>query len=332
MIFYLDKRRQAYDKAARMRAHDWWGLRPGWREAYIWGSPVELSKQDRLKRFRDWLTNEMLLSAFEISEGSIGRLVERIRRFRPKCLFGYPSSIALTCQLARRAGLDLRDLGVKVVFCTAEVLYDRQKQIITESTGAEVANGYGSREGGFISHECPHGGMHMTAENIIVELIKDGRPAAAGEDGEIVVTHLDNHAMPFIRYRTGDVAQSSDAQCPCGRPLPLMREIKGRSTDFILTPDGRWMHGLGLVYVMRDIVGVQEYQIVQSDVDAITVRLVTDDHFPASGESRIRQGIATAMGGEVDVSIDFVTEIQRSASGKFRYVISEVARDREKSL
>ena len=159
-----------------------------------------------MRNLRDWLTNEMLLSAFDLAEQSVGLFVERLRCFRPKCIFGYPSSIALFAQMAERAGHDLARLGVAAVFCTAEVLYDHQKSTISRAFGGvPVVNGYGSREGGFIAHECPAGHMHITSENVIVEFIREGRPVAPGEDGEIVVTHLDNHAMPFIRYRTGDV-------------------------------------------------------------------------------------------------------------------------------
>ena len=333
LIFYFDKRRQAYDKAARMRTHQWFGIRPGDREAYVWGSPVELSRQDRLKNLRDWLTNEMLLSAFDLSEESVGRFVQRLRRFRPRCLFGYPSSISVMCQLAARANLNLADLPVRAVFCTAEILYDHQRQVIAEAFGGvPVVNGYGSREGGFIAHECPAGRMHITSENVIVEFIKDGKPVAPGEDGEIVVTHLDNHAMPFIRYRTGDIGQPSAEICPCGRGLEVMKVVKGRSTDFVVTPDGRWVHGLGLIYVVREVPGVRQYQIIQDDIDAVRVLLVFDSDFPPDGERQIREGFTKRLGSDVRVSVEQVTELRQDPSGKFRFVISKVAQDRQTLL
>jgi len=333
LIFYLDKRRQAADKAARMRSHAWWGIRPGDREAYLWGSPVELGGQDRLKRLRDRLTNELLLSAFDLSADSVGWFVAQLRRFKPRCLFGYPSSMALMCRLARRAGHDLAGLPIRAVFSTAEVLEDHQRRIISESFGGvPVADGYGSREGGFIAHECPEGRMHITSEHVIVEFIRAGRPVAPGEDGEIVVTHLDNHAMPFIRYRTGDIGQASAESCSCGRGLEVMEVVKGRTTDFIIAPDGRWVHGLALIYVIREIPGVRQYQIVQDDVDRIRVKLVCGEGFPTDGPRRIRDGIAERLGDDVGVSVEHVDEIALDASGKTRSVISVVARDREALL
>src|SRR5690606_8217901 len=107
------------------------------------------------------------------------------------------------------------------------------------------------RDAGFIAHECPLGGMHITADDIVVELIgRDDRPVPAGELGEVVVTHLATRDFPFIRYRTGDMAVMDDQPCSCGRGLPLLKEIQGRSTDFVVAADGTVMHGLALVYVV----------------------------------------------------------------------------------
>lgn len=333
LLFYMDRRRQAADKAARMRSQKWWGKLPGDREAYIWGSPVELSKQDRLKNIRDRLTNEMLLSAFDLSATSVGRFVDRLARFKPKCLFGYPSSIALMCRLARNAGLNPGLLDVRVVFATAEVLYEEQRQTVSQALGgAPVANGYGSREGGFIAHECPHGRFHITSESVIVEFLKDGLPVGDGQDGEIVVTHLDNHAMPFIRYQTGDIGQPSAETCPCGRGLGVMKVVKGRSTDFVVTPDGRWLHGLALIYVVRELPGIEKYQIIQHTLHDVEVRLVADGQFPPDGVEHIRQGIGQRMGQDVAVDVHLVSHIAPEPSGKLRYVVSTVARQREALL
>lgn len=327
LIFYFDRRRQAYDAAARALTHRWWGVDVGDRELYLWGSPVEVTKQDRIKDLRDRLTNQLLLSAFELSPKQVQLYIEEIRQFRPKCLFGYPSSIDLFCRMAKEQGHNLNDLGIEVVFSTAEVLYDHQKKNISEILGGvPVVNGYGSREAGFISHECPDGSLHVIEPNVIIEYIRDGQAVGPDEDGEIVVTHLDNWAMPFIRYCTGDVAQFEKKVCCCGRHLGVMKNIKGRTTDFIITPDGRWQHALSLIYIVRDIPGVAEFKIIQEVVDHIRVLLQLDKKtFPEDGKSRIIKGFKKRMGMEVDVDIDIVDEIPKEASGKHRYVVSKVA-------
>jgi phenylacetate-CoA ligase len=327
LIFYFDRRRQAYDAAARALTHRWWGIDIGDRELYFWASPFEIKKQDKLKDLRDRLTNQLLLSAFDLSQTMIPNFMEKIQKFKPKCVFGYPSTIALFCQLALQQGYDLSNVGVEVVFSTAEVLYDHQRELISNAFGKiPVVDGYGSREGGFISHECPEGLMHVIDQNVIVEYLRGDKPVGPGEDGEIVVTHLDNWAMPFIRYRTGDVAQFDTQKCKCGRNLSAMKKIQGRTTDFIITPDGRWQHGLSLIYVMRDIPGVAEFKIIQEAVDDVKVLLkIHKTLFPEEGKREIIEGFKKRMGQEVNVNIEMVDEIEKDASGKYRYVVSKVA-------
>jgi phenylacetate-CoA ligase len=329
LIFYFDRRRQAYDAAARALTHRWWGIDVGDKEVYLWGSPLEITKQDRIKDLRDRLTNQLLLSAFELSPAQLHSYVKRIERFKPGCLFGYPSSIDLFCRMVKQHGYDLSRLGIKVVFSTAEVLYEHQKENISEALGGiPVVDGYGSREGGFISHECPQGAMHIMDPNVIVEYLRDGHPVGPGEDGEIVMTHLDNRAMPFIRYRTEDVAQFDDKPCMCGRHLSIMKKIQGRTTDFVVTPDGRWQHALSVIYVVRDIPGVVQFKIIQEAVDYVKVLLkVHENLYPSNGDDRIVKGFKKRMGDEVRVSVEQVDEIPKDASGKYRYVVSKIAEE-----
>lgn len=327
LIFYFDRRRQAYDAAARALTHLWWDIDVGDRELYLWGAPIEIRKQDRIKSLRDRLTNQLLVSAFDISPRQIPALVDRIRKFRPKCIFGYPSTIDLFCRMAAKQNFRLHDCGIRVVFSTAEVLYDQQRLAIGEYFGrVPVVDGYGSREGGFISHECREGTHHIIDPNYIIEFLKDGRDAEPGEEGEIVVTHLDAWGMPFIRYATGDISRSGSAGCKCGRGLSTMAAVLGRTTDFIVTPDGRWQHALSVIYVVRDIEGVAEFKIIQEDFDDIRVLLkIEESLFPADGRERIVRGFRQRMGSDVNVRIEAVSEIPREASGKHRYVVSKVA-------
>ena len=329
LVFYFDRRRQAWDAAARALTHRWWGVDVGDRELYLWGSPLEITKQDRIKALRDKLTNQFLISAFDISARQVPAMVAQIRKFRPKCIFGYPSTIDLFCRMAAKQNLNLDGAGVEVVFSTAEVLYDHQRQSISEYFGGSpVVDGYGSREGGFISHECRDGSRHAMDPNYVIEFVKDGGPAGPGEDGEVVVTHLDAWGMPFIRYATGDISRAGSAGCKCGRGFSTMEAVRGRTTDFIVTPDGRWQHALSIIYVVRDIEGVAEFKIIQEDVDDIRVLLkIHEDLFPADGHERIIRGFKQRMGESVKVGIERVREIPREASGKHRYVVSKVARN-----
>ncbi len=325
LIFFMGKERIAHDVAAKWRATRWWGVDIGDREVVVWGSPVELGAQDRLRTWRDKLFRSELLPAFEMSQANLDRFVERIRTVRPAMLFGYPSSLSLIAAHAEKRGVRLDNVGIRVAFVTSERLYDHQRAAIERAFGCRVANGYGGRDAGFIAHECPAGGMHISAEDIIVEIVDaTGAAVPAGTPGEIVVTHLATGDFPFLRYRTGDVGVLSDARCPCGRGLPLLAHIEGRTTDFVVAADGTIMHGLALIYVIRDLPGIASFKIVQRDLGRTTVQVVPGPDYRPEVEATIKNGLKARLGPSVQVDIERVPAILAERSGKFRYVVSHV--------
>lgn len=326
LIFYLGMERVSHDVAAKWRATRWWNVDIGDREIVVWGSPIELGAQDRIKAIRDAVFRTELLPAFEMSEEKLDAFVARIRQRRPKMLFGYPSSISLIAQHARKRGVRMDDLGIRVAFVTSERLYDHQRETIQSVFGCPVANGYGGRDAGFLAHECPSGGMHITAEDVILETVDSaGNPVPPGQPGEIVVTHLASRDYPFIRYRTGDVAVLDDRMCPCGRGLPMIRELQGRSTDFVVARDGTVMHGLALIYVLRELPGVAGFKIVQESLSLTRILVVPGEGYTDETTERIRAGIARRLGRDVEVQVELVSEIAPERSGKYRYVMSRVA-------
>jgi phenylacetate-CoA ligase len=327
LIFYLGKKRISADVAAKLRATNWWDVDLGDREIVIWGSPVELTKQDRVRQFRDKLFRTRLLSAFDMTEETMTAYLGFIRDYRPKQVFGYPSSISLLCDFAWKKNIRLDDLGVKAIFCTAERLYDHQRTLISEAFSAPVANGYGSRDAGFIAHECPHGRMHVTDENIVLEIVdEEGKPLPRGKPGEMVVTHLASAEFPFVRYRTGDIGTLSDERCPCGRGLTVLKSVDGRSTDFIVTSQGKILHGLALIYKVRDTEGVENFKIVQEDYDLVRLFLVVNKKFNTSHEKGISEDWQKRLGEKVKIDFIYQEHLAPDKSGKFRYVVSKVRR------
>jgi phenylacetate-CoA ligase len=293
-------------------------------EIVVWGSPIELGVQDRIRALRDRLMRSRLLAAFEMSPTRLDRFIATIRTFRPAMLFGYPSSLAMLARHARNKGIAMDDLGVKVAFVTSERLYDDQRTDIARVFGCRVANGYGGRDAGFIAHECPEGGMHITAEDIVVEIVdQEGNVLPTGKAGEIVVTHLATRDFPFIRYRTGDVGMLSDRLCACGRELPMLEDIQGRTTDFVVASDGTVMHGLALIYVVREVPGIIKFKIVQESIAHTRVFLVPDSRFKSKSIQMIKWGILDRLGSGVRVDVETVDHIPSDSSGKFRYIVSK---------
>lgn len=331
LIFFIGKERVSHDVAAKWRATRWWGVDIGDPEIVVWGSPIELGTQDRIRAVRDKLMRTELLPAFEMSESRLDDFVEHIGTRRPKMIFGYPSAISHIAGHAKKRGVGLNHLGVKVVFVTSERLYDHQRAAISEAFACPVANGYGGRDAGFIAHECPAGGMHITAEDIIVEIVDElGNVQPVGVQGEIVITHLATSDFPFIRYRTGDIGTLWNEPCSCGRGLPLLKEIQGRSTDFVIASDGTIMHGLALIYVVRDLPEVQSFKIVQESKQLIRVMLATNaDANRKYLTDAVTSGFRKRLGEEIRVDVEFPRSIPAERSGKFRYVISHVAQQLE---
>jgi phenylacetate-CoA ligase len=323
LVFYIGNERVSHDVAAKWRATRWWGVDIGDPELVVWGSPIELGAQDKVRLIRDKLLRTQLLPAFDMSDEKLQGFINEIIRYQPKMLFGYPSALGRIAKYASENSIDMKNIGVKVVFVTSEYLYPEQRELIQNCFACKVANGYGGRDAGFIAHECPSGNMHITAEDIIVEIINpQGQRVQAGESGEIVVTHLATRGYPFIRYRTGDIGVLDDKQCACGRGLPILKEIQGRTTDFVVSQSGSVMHGLALIYVLREITSISEFKIVQETKDRTSIYLIVDNDFTDSDKLEIIKGFKARLGEQVEIIIECVEKIPAEKSGKFRYVIS----------
>jgi phenylacetate-CoA ligase len=326
LIFFLGNERVSHDVAAKRRATRWWDVDIGDPEIVVWGSPIELGAQDRVRWLRDKLFRTELLSAFAMSADNMAHFIQRIQQRRPHMLFGYPSSLALLADYASKHNLRMDTLGIKVAFVTSERLYDHQRERIEQVFGCPVANGYGGRDAGFIAHQCPAGSLHITAEDIVVEIIDgDGNVLPPGARGEIVITHLCTSEFPFVRYRTGDIGVLDSQPCRCGRGLPVLASIEGRTTDFVTAADGTVLHGLALIYVLRDMPGVDSFRIVQESLTLTRVEVVAKDQLTDAMVAQIRTGLQARLGAAVQIEVVGVVQIAAEQSGKFRYVISKVA-------
>jgi phenylacetate-CoA ligase len=323
--FYFGRWRQASDAAGRIRARRWWGVDIGDPEAYLWGAPMELTRTDRVKALRDRLLNQLLLNAFEMSPARMTEYIDALQAFRPKCLYGYASSVALLAAHTRDTRRRLDVPGLKVVCTTGEPLYPHQRQLIEEIFRVPVANEYGARDAGFVAHESPAGQLLATSESNVLEVLDGaGRPVPPGQPGEAVVTGLHSDAQPFIRYRTGDVVTLSSSGCAEGRGLHVLQEVAGRTTDFIIRADGAVMHALAVIYVLRAIEGVAEFKLIQNALEDVEVLVVPDARWTDSSRARVVEGLRTRLGDGVRVTIREMDAIPAEASGKFRYVTSRV--------
>jgi phenylacetate-CoA ligase len=325
LTFLLGDERVSHDVAEKWRATRWWDVDIGDKEIVAWGSPIELGAQDKVRILRDKLFRSTLIPAFDLNESKLLGFILKIQKIKPQMLFGYPSVFSLIAKIALAQNIDLTQLGIKVVFVTSERLYPYQREMIEKAFGAPVANGYGSRDAGFIAHECPSGSMHISAEDMIVEIIdSDGKVVEDGEKGEIVITHMATSDFPFIRYRTGDIATLDRESCACGRGLPVLKDIEGRTTDFVVAADGTMMHGLALIYILRELEGIEEFKVIQESKQLTRIELVPTSILSDKLAARIIEDFKARLGQEVNIQLDVVEKITAEKSGKFRYVVSKV--------
>ena len=322
LIFYYGRLRQAADAAGRLRARRWWGLEPGEREVYLWGAPVELSKTDRIKTLRDRLVNQLLLNAFEMSPARMDEYVAAMQSWNPKAIYGYASSLALLAAHVEARGIRLNLPALRVVNATGEPLFPHQRELIERVYRVPAAVEYGARDAGLMALQSPDGVLLQMSETHVIEVLDEaGNPV---DEGEAVITSLVSEAQPFIRYRTGDQVRRSSQRDPGGRGLTVLDEVVGRQTDFIVAADGRIMHALSLIYVLRAIPGVGQFKLIQHAINRLEVQVVPDARWHADAQAAVISGLRARLGNALQVDFKLLTTIAPEASGKHRYVVSHV--------
>ncbi len=322
LIFYFGRARQAADAAGRLRARRWWGVHPGEREVYLWGAPLELNKTDRIKTLRDRLVNQLLLNAFEMSPARMDDYLAAIQAWNPKAVYGYASSLALLAAHAESRGIRPRLPALRVVSTTGEPLFPHQRDLLERMFGVPVSVEYGARDAGLMALQSPDGSLLQMSETHLIEVLDDaGNPV---EEGEAVITSLVSEAQPFIRYRTGDVVRRSGKTDPGGRGLDVLDAVVGRQTDFIVAADGRIMHALAVIYVLRAIPGVGQFKLIQHTFDRMEVQVVPDARWNDGAREAVIKGLRARLGPTLNIDLKLQDAITPEASGKHRYVVSHV--------
>ncbi|QEG02191.1 Phenylacetate-coenzyme A ligase [Stieleria maiorica] len=319
--------RDANDRrvAAAFRGYGWAGASPGTRQSHLWGvnlNPMSMRRRMKEHFYARLLYRRDLLNSFQMSDSNAGGYVERLNRFRPKVLVAYANPLFV---LAR--AIDERGISVhrpESIIVGSEKLYEHQRALIERVFGSPVYETYGSREFTLIAAECDHHqGLHVTSENMIVEVVDDqGNAVAPGEEGQILVTDLYNTAMPFVRYAIGDRAVAAAGDCSCGRGLPLLEKIVGRQMDVLRLPDGRNLPGAFFPHLIKDISSVRQFQAVQTQPDRIQLKLVVDESWNADDGAELRRRIINTIGESSQLEIRRVDRIDLTAAGKLRVVVA----------
>ncbi|MBI5262275.1 MAG: phenylacetate--CoA ligase family protein [Bradyrhizobium sp.] len=254
----------------------------------------------------------------------IEQQIEWLSRHKAPYLMTLPSNAMALAYAAADAGYAPR---FELIFSISETILPGTRELVAEKLGAKLVGIYSCEEVGFIATECPHAPhYHVCAEMTLVEIVDEsGRPVAPGEPGRVLVTGLYNYATPFIRYEIGDVAIADPAPCRCGRTLPVITQVLGRTRHAFVFRDGKrvWPRVWNEIAI-RGFVPCKEFQVVQIDFERIELRYVPD------GDQRIdAEGLKAYAREHLHPSAEIlavkVDRIPRGPGGKFDPFISHVS-------
>lgn len=314
-----DERRQA----VAMRGYAWAGARPGRKSAYLWGG--DIGEVPAWKRAKKWLHQAVqrrrYLNSFHLGDSTMDAYVEILRRFDPDIVVAYTSPLHRLAQHCLAHGL--KPIHPESVLTGAEPLPDFQRRDIEAAFGAPVFNTYGCREVMLIASECPeHDGLHANIDHLVVETV-DAQGADAPE-GRVVLTDLHNWGFPLIRYVNGDLASRMAGACTCGRGLPRLRSVDGRVADTLRTADGKVVAGIFFPHLMKDVPGVETFQVVQKSLTALEIAIVRREGFTPASPEFVEREVRKVFGEAIDVRFTFPDTIPLTASGKRRVAVSEL--------
>ena len=326
MTFYRSMEQESWFWALRFRMWSWAGYRPG--DPYL-----EINLNPR-KQWRKQLQDRLFRCTyltFNADNQDSRRIVELLEKRRIPHINGFASSLFVLAKYMLDQGITNR--SVAGITSTGDTLYPAYRDAIEAAFGQRVLDYYGAGGEGFhVASQCPGSGTryHLHPENAVVEILGKDGPVPPGVAGRLVVTQLDNEAMPLVRYEIGDVAVAAPegVRCACGRTLPLLEQIEGRIPDLIALPDGSFLVTHFFVILFKNLQDVQRYQVVQERPEAARIRLT-----PRPGcrkreiEAEVRRQVSAATRGLLALEFEWLDDdIPLSGQGKRRLVISSVAR------
>jgi len=323
MDIYLTEECSELRNACARRHDRWSGWNPGEPIGAVWGNPVRAVTMKA--KLRDWLLNPMIyLDTMQVTDESVRRFARDWSKLRPTLLYGHAHSLFILAEYIQRLGIDtIRPRGI---LSTSMMLMPHERRAIEKVFGIPVTDRYGCEEVSLIGSECEyHKGMHLNIEHLYIEFINEGgSPAGPGEMGTIVVTDLMNKAMPFIRYRVEDMGVPASGQCACGRGLPLMDRVVGRTADFLVRRDGARVAGVSLIEnTLTKIPGIYQMQIVQEKIDCIVLNVVPGAGYGFAAAKELIDYFQGQFPGAF-VELKTMDRMVPEASGKYRFSICRV--------
>ncbi len=315
---------ECWRQAIKTRGYGWAGYRPGRRTFFYWaavsaGLPSLKMRVDRL------LKRETFFDSMKQDEAARRAALELLRRSRPEIIICYTQACA---QFARWiTDNNLRDWDDLPVICAAEAVLPADRAVLSKAFGSDIFESYGSRETMLMAAECEeHAGMHVSEENLLLELVRDGKMLGPGESGDVVVTDLHNFGMPMIRYVNGDVAMlAPEARCGCGRALRRLERVDGRRADTMVDGAGNAVPGIVFHVLFSDARRevVRQFQAVQNVKGEVVLKVVRGRDFADDAFYQVTNRFSEYLRG-LPFTVEFHDAIApHQRSGKHQTIIVE---------
>ena len=245
-------------------------------------------------------------------------IVRELQRLQPTVIYGFASNLAIIADLMLKQGID--DVRPRLLATSSDQLTAGYRRLLARAFHAEPLDLYNCTELGDVAWECQRRrGLHVNADWLCVEVLRSGEPVEPGGTGEVVVTPLYRYAMPLIRYSPGDIATVAQDPCPCGVTLPLLAQLEGRSHNVVPLPGGRYFAGFS--EIMSRYPEIKRYQVVQTALDAFSVRVVPGNRYSPQVSHSITQVMTDRLGHRIRVEVSTVDENELGARRKAATVI-----------
>jgi phenylacetate-CoA ligase len=302
------------------------GWNYGNRVGYLWGAQRDTSAiRGAVGSMTNYLRNRRYYDSFDMAPAQMRRFHQDLTEFHPHNLIAYAGSAFLFASFLLNERIK-PDYPSKTIITSAETLTEEMRSKIVECFGVPVFNRYGSREVGNIASECSsHQGLHLHLDKCL-EVVdgESGRPLLE-EPGKILVTLFSNLAMPLIRYDVGDIGILTEDECDCGLHAPMLRQVLGRSSDFIASPSGRMIHGEYFTHIFYGHRNVRQFLFVQETRSRFIVKIVSSRQMESGEKSHILDEIKLILGDSAEVRMELVDRIPPLISGKYRFTVSQVS-------
>lgn len=325
MGFYIDRK---YDRdlewsfVASMWSRVGYNPKKNQKTVYLRGNVID-------KGIYEFKNNSLFLSSYHLNDENMKEYINLINKYKPDFIQAYPSSIYLLADYVIREGIVINISNLKAILCASENLYDFQREHIKNAFNTRVYSFYGHTEHACIAGECSvNTNYHIQSEYGYTEIINEFGEEIQAEDevGEIVATSFINYAMPFIRYKTADLAVNTNNLCSCGRKYNMIKKIEGREQELIFTSNGSKVSMTSIIFAQhfKSFGKIVNMQLVQNEVGEVIVKIIEKEKLREEDINEIVSKMENACNGYLKVSVEIVSEIKRTSSGKHKFLIQNV--------